>query len=144
MGKAHIDLGPAANLSPMTPQGSAASAQPEPAPSGAPPAEPSRPLLALRAAGHLREASVQGDLDHGSVRSVAELVAEAALRDDQDVALSLARARHLDGEGVAALVHLHAEMALHGRRVYLIDVPPSVREVLERTKLNELVSLLPP
>jgi anti-anti-sigma regulatory factor len=55
----------------------------------------------------------------------------SSVAGDGDVCLSLRSARRLDCGGVAFLLRAYSQLASQGRRLFLVDVAPSVRDALE-------------
>jgi anti-sigma B factor antagonist len=83
---------------------------------------------------------VQGDLRvplNGALRADVE---QLLCRGTRQIVLSMSSVTSIDAGGVGELVYLRNIAATFGAVLRIADVPPRVREMLERARLFELLS----
>lgn len=110
------------------------------------PPRPSRPKLSSRPMttvtdGHTLRVSAPAEISTANAARIRERIHAALSSPITAIEVDLAATRFIDSGGLAALCGLHHCAHDRGIRLHLIHPPPSVRQLLELTRMNQFFAV---
>ena len=100
-------------------------------------------VAATRSQGDALIASIKGEIDLHNSPEFRELLLDAIQRcAPRKIVLNLSLVPYMDSSGLAVLVETMQKLKKIGGRIFLTDLQPRVRSILEIARLNTVFSVV--
>ncbi|MFP3959673.1 MAG: STAS domain-containing protein [Spirochaetaceae bacterium] len=97
--------------------------------------------IRLRRSGSIYIVDISGEMDLYNAHRLKEVVNKMVAKGIRDFIINVDGVSYIDSTGIGALMHVHSTIKKQGRRVLLVNVKGTVRQVIQLTKLMDYFNI---